>query len=175
MTLREAASPAGGSAAAARGRTPARASTPVATVDQSCLDHLLGYQIVQADIPTKRAFHKHIGEPLGLRPVEFTILVLVLHNPGCTGKQLAQALAVTAPNITILLDRLSEKGLLERVRSETDRRAQNIHLTAAGQALAKKAHAVSRRMEHDILRHLSEGERAMLLELLHKVARHRKV
>lgn len=143
-------------------------------VDQSCLAHLLGYQIAQADIPTKGAFYKHIGEPLGLKPVEFTILVLVLHNRGCTGKQLAQALAVTAPSITLLLDRLSDKGWVTRVRSETDRRAQNIHLTATGEALAKRAHAVSRAMEQDVLRHLSEGERAMLLELLQKVARHRK-
>lgn len=143
-------------------------------VDQSCLAHILGYQIAQADIPCKRAFIKHIGEPLGLRPVEFTILVLVAFNPGVTGKRLAQALAVTAPNITILLDRLSEKGLVERVRSETDRRAQNIHLTDAGEKLAKRAHAVSKTMEQEVLRHLSEGERVMLLELLQKVARSRR-
>jgi DNA-binding MarR family transcriptional regulator len=147
---------------------------PTHGVDQSCLAHILGYQIAQADIPTKRAFIKHIGEPLGLRPVEFTILVLVAFNPGVTGKRLAQALAVTAPNITILLDRLSEKGLVERVRSETDRRAQNIHLTATGEKLAKRAHAVSKTMEQEVLRQLSEGERVMLLELLQKVARSRR-
>ncbi|WP_280154791.1 MarR family transcriptional regulator [Piscinibacter sp. XHJ-5] len=153
----------------------AEQETTVAAVDQSCLSHLLGYQLVQADIPLKRTFLKHIGEPLRLRPVEFTILVLLAFNPGITGKQLAQALAVTAPNITILLDKMSDKGLLERVRSETDRRAQNIHLTAAGEKLARRAHAVSLTMEQDVLRHLSEGERVLLLELLQKVARHRRV
>jgi len=150
---------------------PAKPELPPHGVDQTCLAHVFGYQIAQADVPFKRAFFKHIGEPLGLRPVEFTILVLVAFNPGVTGKQLAQALAVTAPNITILLDRLSEKGLVERVRSETDRRAQNIHLTDAGEKLARRAHAVSKTMEQEMLRHLSEGERVMLLELLHKVAR----
>ena len=153
----------------------ARSARTGTEVDQSCLAHLLGYQMVQADIPLKRTFFKHIGEPLGLRPVEFTILVLLAHNPGATGKQLSQALAVTAPNITILLDKMSEKGLVERVRSETDRRAQNVHLTTAGQRLAKRALAVSKTMEQDVLRHLSEGERVMLLELLQKVARHRRV
>src|SRR5207248_797441 len=154
---------------------PAKPDAPVGGVDQSALSHLLGYQMVQADIPLKRTFFEHIGEPLGLRPVEFTILVLIAHNPGVTGEQLAQALAVTAPNITILLDKMSEKGLLERVRSETDRRAQNIHLTSAGEKLAKRALAVSKTMEEDVLRHLSEGERVMLLELLQKVGRHRRV
>jgi DNA-binding MarR family transcriptional regulator len=154
---------------------PAKPELPAHGVDQSCLSHLFGYQLVQADIPLKRTFFKHIGEPLGLRPVEFTILALVAHNPGVTGKQLAQALAVTAPNITILIDKMSEKGLLERVRSETDRRAQNIHLTAAGDKLARRAMGVSKTMEQEVLRHLSEGERVMLLELLQKVARHRRV
>jgi DNA-binding MarR family transcriptional regulator len=107
--------------------------------------------------------------------VEFTILVLLAANPGATGKQLAQALAVTAPHITILLDRMSEKGWLERVRSEKDRRAQNVHLTPAGEKLARRAQQASKTMENDVLRHLSAGERAMLLELLQKVARHRRV
>jgi DNA-binding MarR family transcriptional regulator len=153
---------------------PAKPEPAPYGVDQTCLAHLLGYQLAQADIPCKRAFTKHVGEPLGLRPVEFTILVLVAFNPGVNGKQLAQALSVTAPNITILLDRLTEKGLVERVRSETDRRAQNIHLTPEGDKLARRAHTVSKTMEQEMLRHLSEGERVMLLELLHKVARSRK-
>jgi DNA-binding MarR family transcriptional regulator len=157
------------------GRMPAKQDPSSSGVDQSCLSHLLGYQLVQADIPLKRTFFKHIGEPLGLRPVEFTILALVAHNPGVTGKELSQALAVTAPNITILLDKMSEKGLVARVRSETDRRAQNIHLTTAGEKLAKRAIGVSKTMEQEVLRHLSEGERVMLLELLQKVARHRRV
>jgi DNA-binding MarR family transcriptional regulator len=143
-------------------------------VDQSCLAHLIGYHMVQADIPFKRTFFKHIGQPLGLRPVEFTILVLLAHNPGVTAKQLALALAVTAPHITILIDKLSDKGLVARVRSETDRRAHNIHLTPEGERLARRALGVSKTMEQDALRHLSEGERVMLLELLQKVARHRR-
>ena len=155
--------------------SPASTETSMHGLDQGCLSHLLGYQVVQADIPLKKVFFKHIGEPLGLRPVEFTILVLLASNPGATGKQLAQTLAVTAPQITILLDRLSEKGWLERVRSEKDRRAQNIHLTPAGEQLARHAQQASKTMENDVLRHLSAGGRAMLLELLQKVARHRRV
>jgi DNA-binding MarR family transcriptional regulator len=143
-------------------------------VDQSCLAHLLGYQIAQADIPARRVFARHIGEPMGLRPVEFTILVLVAFNPGVTARQLAQALALAAPNMTILLDRLADRHLVERVRSQSDRRAQHLHLTPEGQRLASRAHAASKTMEEEVLRQLSEGERVMLLELLHKVALQRR-
>jgi DNA-binding MarR family transcriptional regulator len=82
---------------------------------------------------------------------------------------------VSAPNITTLLDRLEQRELLTRVRSETDRRAQEIHLTRKGSALARKATEVSRTMELDVLRHLTEAERGILVELLQKVARHRRV
>jgi DNA-binding MarR family transcriptional regulator len=144
-------------------------------VDQSCLQHLLGYHMAQADIPAKAAFYKYIGEPLKLRHVEFTILMLVKSTPAITQKQLSQTLAVSAPNITILLDRLVDKGWIERVRSETDRRMQHICLTAEGALMAERAHRLSLSCEFEMLRHLTEGERIMLLELLDKVARHRRI
>ncbi|HET9645445.1 MAG TPA: MarR family transcriptional regulator [Burkholderiaceae bacterium] len=136
---------------------------------------MLGYHIAQADIPAKVAFFKHIGRPLGIRPVEFTILLVVAFNPGATQKQIGQALALSAPNLTLLLDRMQERGWLERVRSETDRRAQSLHLTDAGQQVAEQAHGISLTMEQDLLKHLTEGEKLMLRELLDKVARHRRI
>ncbi len=144
-------------------------------VDQSSLQHLLGYHMARADIPAKAAYYKYIGEPLKLRHVEFTILMLVKSNPAVTQKQLSQTLAVTAPNITILLDRLVDKGWIERVRSESDRRVQHIYLTAAGAELAEQSHKLSLSCEAEMLKHLSQGERVMLLELLDKVARHRRI
>jgi len=144
-------------------------------LDQSCLQHVLGYQLAQANIPVRKVFVKHIGEPLQLSTVEFTVLSLVASNADVTQKQLSQALAVSAPNITTLLDRLEQRQLLTRVRSEADRRSQYIRLTRKGNALARKATEVSRTMEQDVLRHLTEAERAILVELLQKVARHRRV
>jgi DNA-binding MarR family transcriptional regulator len=148
-------------------------STP-GGLDHAGLQHLLGYQLAQADIPARAVFFRQIGEPLKLRPVEFSILMLLAFNPGATPKKLSQALAVSAPNLTVLLDRMAEKGWLERQRSEADRRAQHVHLTDKGREVAQKAHEISLTMEHELLRHLSEGERAMLRELLAKVARFRK-
>lgn len=149
--------------------------TPPPTVDQSSLQHLLGYHMAKADIPAKAAFYKYVGEPLKLRHVEFTILMLVKSNPAVTQKQLSQTLAVSAPNITILLDRLVDRGWIERVRSEFDRRVQHIHLTAEGARFAEQSHRASLTCEKEMLKNLTPGEQLMLLELLDKVARHRKV
>ena len=152
-----------------------KSDTTTPLVDQSSLQHLLGYHMAQADVPAKAAFYKYIGEPLKLRHVEFTILMLVKSNPAVTQKQLSQTLSVTAPNITMLLDRLVEKGWIARVRSETDRRVQHIYLTDDGAALAERSHRLSLTCEYEMLKHLSEGERIMLLELLDKVARRRRI
>jgi DNA-binding MarR family transcriptional regulator len=142
-----------------------------AGIDQSCLQHLLGYQIARADIPTRRAFAEHVGRPLELSAVEFSALVLLAFNPGATPKQLSEALAMVAPAVTVLLDRLENRGLIERTRSDSDRRALRVTLTPAGTELAHKAHALSLDMEREVVHALSAAERAILLELLQKVAR----
>ncbi len=141
-------------------------------LDPSCLQHLLGYQLAQANVPIRRIFLKNIGASFQLGPVEFTVLSLVANNRDVTQKQLSRTLSVSAPNITALLDRLEQRGLLTRLRSQSDRRSQVIRLTGTGAALARKALEVSQTMEHEALSPLSRGERGILIELLQKVARH---
>jgi DNA-binding MarR family transcriptional regulator len=143
-------------------------------LDQSTMLKLLGYNLAQASIPTNRTFRKHIA-PLGLTQVEFTVLTLLATNEAVTQRQLGRALGAAPPNLTNLLGRLEAKGLIVRRRSSTDARAQTIALTRAGTALARKAAALAEGMEDNVLRHLSEGERSMLFELLQKVARQRHV
>lgn len=153
---------------------PAREQTPFGRLDEAGLHGILGYQLAQATITTTRVFTELVGEPFELRPVEFTILTLVHENPGVSARQLADALAVTPPNITMWIDKLERRALIERERSTTDRRAQHIRATPDGAKLARQA--VERVIEGELaaLTSLSPAERAMLIELLHKVARCRK-
>ena len=154
--------------------TPARELTPFGRLDEAGLHHILGYQLAQATITTTRVFAEKIGEVFELRPVEFTILTLVDENPGVSAKQLADAIAVTPPNITMWIDKLEGRGFVERERSSTDRRAQHIRATAKGSALARKAVRLVIEGEQAALASLSSAERAMLVELLHKAARCRR-
>jgi len=147
--------------------TPASAG-----VDCTRLTHLVGYAASRASIQLKKSFARHLG-PLKLKAVEFSILVLVASNPRLNQKQLGAALDLSAPNLAVILDRLAERGLVERVRSTVDRRAQQLQLTASGRALTARAEAIAATMEHEALRVLSTAERALLIELLLKVARGR--
>lgn len=149
--------------------TPA---TPAGTsLSESTMETLLGYRLAQASVVTARVFADRIGRVFDLRPVEFTVLMLVVENPGVSARRLADALAVTPPNITMWIDRLVARGLVERERSATDRRAQHIRPTPQGRTLALDAARSAREGEEATLAALSPAERAMLGELLGKVAR----
>ena len=138
-------------------------------LDASRLAHLVGYAATRASITLRKVFAQHM-EPLGLKIVDFSILMLVVQNPQVNQKQLGQALDISAPNMAVTLDRMVECGWVERVRGTKDRRAQHIHLTRQGAQLVQRAEKIAATMEAPALAMLSAAERALLIELLHKVA-----
>lgn len=145
-------------------------TTPAGQLVEAGLQQLVGYQLAQAGITTDAVYTAQVGTPLGLRRVEYTILMLIRDNPACTSGRLARALDVTAPNITAWIDKLEQRGWVQRAPSATDRRANHLQLSAEGQRLAGEATALLVAGEARALVALSAGERAILLELLHKVA-----
>jgi len=148
---------------------PAETRPHTAALDQSRLTHLVGYAASRAAIELKKVFAKQLG-PLQLKASEFSLLVLVASNPKVNQKQLGQALDISPPNMAVTIDRLVERGWVERVRSTQDRRAMQIHLTTSGRELVERAEKIAMTMENPALRMLSPAERAMLIELLLKVA-----
>ena len=138
-------------------------------LDASRLTHLVGYAASRAAIELKKTFARHMA-PLDIKVAEFSILMLVAANPRVNQRQLGQALDISAPNMAVTLDRMVERGWVERVRSTEDRRAQQIYLTAAGRALVQRAEKISATMEDAALRRLSSAERALLVELLLKIS-----
>ncbi len=149
--------------------TTASASASGTALDHSRLTHLVGYAASRASLELRKVFARNIG-PLDLKIVEFSILMLVASNPQVNQKQLGRALDVSAPNMAVTLDRMTARGWVERVRSQQDRRVHEIHLTAAGRELVQQAGRIAAVMEEPALAMLSGAERALLIELLMKVA-----
>jgi DNA-binding MarR family transcriptional regulator len=146
------------------------AATPAGQLSEAKLHQIIGYQVVQASITTMDVFMKLVGGPFALRPVEYTILTLINENPGGSPARLSKALAVTPPNITVWIDKLEQRGLVARERSTTDRRAQHLRATPEG---ARRPHTPTQLLlegHRAALAHLRPAARAMLIELLHKVA-----
>ena len=149
---------------------PDDAAKPAPPLSLGALSGLLGFHIAQASVTPYSLFEQHVGQPFGLRKVEYSLLMLVLSNGPLSPRKLAQALALSAPNVTMLLDRMQERGLLRRERSLLDRRSQNVVLTDEGQRIAQASAAAAAPMERALLARLSRAEHAMLIELLCKVA-----
>jgi len=139
-------------------------------LDDAALAHLVGYAASRAALELRKVFARHM-EPFDLRIAEFTILMLVATNGDVNQKQLGDALDISPPNMAVTLDRMVDRGWVERVRSTHDRRAQHVVLTARGRALAERTRRVSMTMEEPALAMLSAAERALLIELLRKIAR----
>jgi DNA-binding MarR family transcriptional regulator len=142
-------------------------------LDDSALQHLMGYRLALADTEARRVYRQHIGKPLDLRPVEFTVLLLLLTNGRATPKQLAQRLGMSPPNVTVLLDRLEQRGLLLRQRNACDGRAMDLVLTARGTTLARRAQRASETMERGLLAALTPTEHETLKSLLDRLGRSR--
>jgi DNA-binding MarR family transcriptional regulator len=148
---------------------PMAERTPEAQLAEGLVHGIVGYQLAQAAVVTDRVFDEQAGAE-GLRRVEFTILALLQANPDLHARQLARALAVTPSNIKAWIDRLEQRGWVTRTPSTADARMQHLRLTRAGLVVLQHTSDQVRVAERAALGGLSEAERAMLLELLHKVA-----
>jgi len=167
---RAAAIVAGDAEAAPPTRSTRGRKAPRRELDDAALAHLVGYAASRAALELRKVFARHMA-PFDLRIAEFTILMLVATNGDVNQKQLGDALDISPPNMAVTLDRMAERGWIERVRSTHDRRAQHIVLTAKGRALAERTRRISTTMEERALAMLSAAERALLIELLRKIGR----
>jgi DNA-binding MarR family transcriptional regulator len=77
-------------------------------------------------------------QPLELTGMQWEPVMLLWLKRADTVAGLARVSQVGVPSMTRMLDRLEEKGLLRRERSELDRRVVNLHLTPKGKKVANK-------------------------------------
>lgn len=75
---------------------------------------------------------------LGLSIPQFDVLSTLTEREGLTQQELAGRLYVTKGNVSGLIDRLVEAGLVERRAFPEDRRSHALHLTQIGVDLAKR-------------------------------------
>ncbi|MFK7802460.1 MAG: MarR family winged helix-turn-helix transcriptional regulator [Anaerolineae bacterium] len=115
-------------------------------------------------------------EPLELTPKEFISLEFMSNNPNLSQKEIAEYIGTTGPMMVHVLDALSKRGLVERVRSETDRRKQHIKLTEKGLGLLADIKTNALEADRILLEQaqFSAEEKATLLKLLRKITDRKK-
>ena len=105
---------------------------------------------------------------LDLTSVQFAALDTIARQSGIDQATLAATISFNRATIGGVIDRLEQKGLVQRVVSEQDRRARQLHLTPEGAQLLAASRPVVEALQAEILAPLSAAERATFLALAHK-------
>jgi len=138
------------------------------TINTRYLESLMGYNARRAALSIISVFLERMAT-YDLKPVEFSVLSLVLHNPGITSRQLCAALNILPPNLVGLVQSLDKRGWIVRLPHPHDGRAMGLHPTPAGTALMHKAEKTASELELEVTQRLSASERETLLQLLQKI------
>ena len=137
-------------------------------MDAAFLQSLLGYNARRASLAIIEQFHVDMAN-FDLRPVDFSVLSLIRHNPGITSRQLCKALNILPPNMVVFLKSFEKRQLVERAPHPTDGRAMGLTLTESGEALIQAAEKTAMDSGLKATSGLTESERQTLARLLQKI------
>ena len=142
--------------------------TAIDHVDTTYLQTLLGYNARRAALTIIEGFLERMAE-FGLRPVDFSVMSVIHHNPGVTSRQLCAALNLLPPNLVGLIQSFEARGLIHRLPHPPDGRARGLHPPPAGGALMQQAEQAATDLEIERSARLTAAQRKTLLDLLQKI------
>lgn len=82
---------------------------------------------------------------------------------------IAQRLGITLSTCTINIDRLIEKGYLQKVKLNGDKRVSYINLTSTGLNALKKRDIMHHKVVKNAIKNLSASEKVALLSAVNKI------
>jgi len=101
---------------------------------------------------------------------DFAVLEALLHKGPLPVNEIGKKVLLTSGSMTVAVDRLETKGLVERRAHGTDRRARIVHLTKAGRKVITHAYAdQAADIERLASDSLTKEERKTLIHLLKKI------
>ena len=113
---------------------------------------------------------KKLSKDVGITGPQLLVIQELGADPGITATQVSDIVNLSQATVTSILDRLESKGMVERVRSESDRRRIALYLTDLGKSTLKSA---PRSMEDsfiDKFSTLEDWEQSLLLSSVQRVA-----
>src|SRR6266496_5686630 len=101
---------------------------------------------------------------------DFAVLEALLHKGPLPVNEIGKKILLTSGSITVAVDRLEQRALVERRAHGTDRRARIVHLTKEGRKLITRTYAEhAADMEELAAASLTRAERRTLISLLKKI------
>lgn len=129
------------------------------------IDDQPGYHIRRLHQISVGVFLQELAD-LGITPVQYAALQTVANQPGTDQRSLARSIGLDASTAGGVLDRLEQRGALERRTAPTDRRARQLWLTPAGERLLAEAVPAMLQAQQQILAPLTERQRTEFMRLM---------
>jgi DNA-binding MarR family transcriptional regulator len=145
------------------------ADEAVAYPPPPALDTRASFLLSMLGMQTARNFATALT-PLGLSPNLFGLLVHVARAEGQSQQRLAETLGIHRNTMVSLIDDLEARGLAERRRHPSDRRAYAIHLTEAAREVLPEAVRLADEQDARLLSDFSPADRTTLVGLLVRLA-----
>jgi DNA-binding MarR family transcriptional regulator len=143
-------------------------SVAVEQVDTTYLESLIGYNARRAALSVIGKFLEKMAV-YDLKPVEFSVMSVITHNPGVTSRQLCASLNILPPNLVGIVQALDARGLIERLPHPHDGRAVGLHTTQQGNELMLKAEVTAAELEMNVGAKLTPNQVQTLVTLLQKI------
>lgn len=131
-------------------------------------DHIL-YLMNEISRGARRVYDARVAK-IGLNQTQWRIIGQLLRDPSLTQAEIAKTLELESATIGQAVAPLCAKGLMQRIRDETDRRALQLILTDQLDALLPELRGSADQL-HDLLwRGITAGEKKTLRQILARVS-----
>jgi DNA-binding MarR family transcriptional regulator len=126
--------------------------------------------VVRAFGAVSRLMGPHYAK-FGLTPPQFQMLTVLnrLRDERVTQRRLGNELYVSFPNVTVMLNRLEEAGLIRRTINPADRREKFVKISGRGRKLLQKIWKDQPAQLESIMTGLDDNERLQLAQLLNRL------
>lgn len=104
---------------------------------------------------------------LTLTQTHYLEIINQLDNPNIT--ELASAMQITKPSVTVAIDKLIEKDYVQKVQSDADRRNSHLHLTDKGRQINAMHDYAHERFSELIKETLEPQEIEQMIQILEKL------
>lgn len=129
----------------------------------------LAFLLEEVPRSLRRNFDERI-QAHGLSLTQWRILAYLLRDPGISQTELARFLELERMTIGLALDKMEDRGLVERRRSSTDRRVQLVYATPKAVALLPELRLEADATYAQLLRDIPEDRMAEFRKILELLA-----
>jgi DNA-binding MarR family transcriptional regulator len=132
------------------------------------IQDLIGYALRRAQGVVYADLNDALAR-ISLRPLQFTLLLMVAENPGSSQSSVCEALGMQKANCVPTMSELERRGYIIRRKSTNDARSYELHITNKGKRILQRAGEVQSLHEQRLIERIGVEGRDQLLRLLGKL------